>query len=179
MLLDIGKLEEKPSDKIPDMKDRLVELIPTLMEHRCSTGHAGGFLERVERGTWAGHIVEHVAIELQCLANMEVGFGKTIGTETKGVYKVVFRYRDPEVGVEAGKAAVKIVDSLFKNKPIKIEPIIARLKDIREENIFGPSTDSIIKEAESRGIPYIRLNKHSYVQLHGGQYLSHWCGYSR
>jgi cyanophycin synthetase len=99
---------------------------------------------------------------------MEVGFGKTIGTETKGVYKVVFRYRDPEVGVEAGKAAVKIVDSLFKNKPIKIEPIIARLKDIREENIFGPSTDSIIKEAESRGIPYIRLNKHSYVQLGHG-----------
>jgi cyanophycin synthetase len=168
MLLDIGKLEEKPSDNIPDMKDRLLKLIPTLMEHRCSLGYTGGFLERVERGTWAGHIVEHVAIELQCLANMEVGFGKTIGTDTKGVYKVVFRYRDPEVGLEAGKAAVKIVDALFKNKLIKIEPIITRLKEIREENIFGPSTYSIIKEAESRGIPYIRLNKHSYVQLGHG-----------
>ena len=168
MLLDIGKLEKKPSDMIPDMKDRLLKLIPTMMEHRCSPGYIGGFLERVESGTWAGHIVEHVAIELQCLANMEVGFGKTIGTDTKGVYKVVFRYRDPEVGVEAGKAAVKIVDALFKNKPIKIAPIIAHLKEIREENIFGPSTYSIIKEAESRGIPYIRLNKHSYVQLGHG-----------
>ncbi len=168
MLLDIGKLEKKPSDMVPDMKDRLVKLIPTLMEHRCSPGYPGGFLERVERGTWAGHIVEHVAIELQCLANMEVGFGKTLETDTKGVYKVVFRYRDPEVGVEAGKVAVKIVDALFKNKPIKIDPIIAWLKEIREENMFGPSTYSIIKEAESRGIPHIRLNKHSYVQLGHG-----------
>ncbi len=168
MLLDIGKLEEKPSDMVPDMKDRLLKLMPSIMEHRCSPGHIGGFLERIERGTWAGHIVEHVAIELQCLANMEVGFGKTIGTDAKGVYKVVFRYRDQEVGVEAGKAAVKIVDALFKNKPIKIEPIIARLKVIREENIFGPSTYSIIKEAESRGIPHIRLNKQSYVQLGHG-----------
>ena len=165
MLLNIGKLEEKPSNMVPNMKDQLLKLIPTIMEHRCSPGHVGGFLERIEKGTWAGHIVEHVALELQCLANMEVGFGKTIGTDTKGVYKVVFRYRDAEVGVEAGKAAVKIVDALFKNKPIKIDPIIARLKEIREENIFGPSTHSIIKEAESRGIPYIRLNKHSYVQL--------------
>ncbi|MDO9536917.1 MAG: cyanophycin synthetase [Thermoplasmata archaeon] len=168
MLLDIGKLEERPSDMIPDLKGRLLKLIPTMIEHRCSPGCIGGFIERVVEGTWAGHIVEHVAIELQCLANMDVGFGKTLGTDTKGVYKVVFRYRDPEVGIEAGKAAVKIVDALFNNRPIKFEPIITRLKEIREENMFGPSTYSIIKEAQSRGIPYIRLNKHSYVQLGHG-----------
>ncbi|MBA3045604.1 MAG: cyanophycin synthetase [Candidatus Thermoplasmatota archaeon] len=168
MLLDIGELEERPSDTIPDMKDRLLKLIPTMMEHRCSPGYPGGFLERVGEGTWAGHIVEHVAIELQCLAHMDVGFGKTLGTDAKGVYKVVFRYRDPEVGVEAGKAAVMIVDALFNNKPIQIKPIITRLNEIRDENMFGPSTHSIIKEAQSRGIPHIRLNKHSYVQLGHG-----------
>jgi cyanophycin synthetase len=168
MRLDIGELEDKPSDLVPDLKDRLVKLIPTMVDHRCSPGHIGGFLERVEEGTWAGHIVEHVAIELQCLANMNVGFGKTRGTEKKGVYEIVFRYRDPEAGMEAGKAAVKIVNALFNKKSVKVQPIIAKLKAVREKNMFGPSTHSIVKEAQSRGIPHIRLNKHSYVQLGHG-----------
>ncbi len=168
MLLDIGKLEEKPSDMVPGLKDRLCRLIPTIAEHRCSLGYPGGFLERVETGTWAGHIVEHLAIELQCLANMNVGFGKTRETSEKGVYTVVFRYRSPEAGIEAGKAAVRIVDALFQKRQIRIAPIISQLKEVREANLFGPSTFSIIKEAASRGIPYIHLNNQSYVQLGHG-----------
>jgi cyanophycin synthetase len=168
MLLDIGKLEEIPSSKVPDFKDRLLKMIPTMMEHRCSKGHEGGFIERIEEGTWAGHIVEHIALELQCLANMYVGFGKTRETAQKGVYTVVYRYRDEEVGIEAGKAAVDIVDKLFQKKTIKVQPIIDRLKEIREDNMIGPSTYSIVREARDRGIPYMRLNKHSYVQLGHG-----------
>ena len=168
MLLDIGKLEEEPSNMVPGLKDRLCKLIPTMAEHRCSLGYPGGFLERVETGTWAGHIVEHVAIELQCLANMNVGFGKTRETSEKGVYTVVFRYRSPEAGIEAGEAAVRIVDALFQKRQIRIAPIISQLKEVREANLFGPSTFSIIKEAASRGIPYIRLNNQSYVQLGHG-----------
>ncbi len=168
MLLDIGELEGKPSDMVPGLKDRLCRLIPTIAEHRCSLGYPGGFLERVETGTWAGHIVEHVAIELQCLANMNVGFGKTRETSEKGVYTVVFRYRSPEAGIEAGEAAVRIVDALFQNRRIRIASIISQLKEVREANLFGPSTFSIIKEAASRGIPYIRLNNQSYVQLGHG-----------
>ena len=165
MQLDIGDYEERPSDTVPGFLERIRELIPTLIEHRCSLGYTGGFFERVERGTWAGHIVEHVAIELQCLAKMEVGFGKTLDTDKKGIYDVVFRYRDEEVGIEAARYAVKIVENLFNDQPIDIKPIVHHLKEIREENLFGPSTQSIVDEAKKRDIPVIRLNQHSFVQL--------------
>ncbi|HEQ78803.1 MAG TPA: cyanophycin synthetase [Euryarchaeota archaeon] len=165
MKLDIGELEEKPTDKIPHFKDNMESILPTLVEHRCSLNKEGGFFERIVTGTWAGHVVEHVAIELQCLAMTTVGFGKSIGTSEKGVYDIVFRYRDEEVGMEAGKAAVEIVQNLFDGKLTEVRPIIKNLKEIREKNLFGPSTRSIIDQAKSRGIPHIRLNNHSYVQL--------------
>ncbi|MCF8221954.1 MAG: cyanophycin synthetase [Bacteroidales bacterium] len=165
MQLDLGELEEKPSDTIPGFKGRIEKILPTLVEHNCSVGRRGGFFERIERGTWAGHIAEHVAIELQCLANMEVGFGKSYSTDEYGVYNIVFRYRDEEVGLEAGKFAVQIVNNLFNNKETDISPVIQRLKEIRENNLLGPSTQSIVSEAQNRSIPVIRLNDDSYVQL--------------
>lgn len=165
MQLDIGEFEERPSDTVPGFKDRISELIPTLIEHRCSLGYHGGFFERLERGTWAGHIIEHVALELQCLAKMEVGFGKTLDTNKKGIYDIVFRYRDEEVGIEAARAAVDIVEKLFNDESIELRPIIHHLKEIREQNLFGPSTQSIVDEAKKRDIPVIRLNAHSFVQL--------------
>ncbi len=165
MQLDIDKLEEKPSDTIPGFKARVEKILPSLVEHQCSLGHRGGFFERLDRGTWAGHIVEHVALELQCLAKMEVGFGKTYDTDDTGIYIVVYRYRDEEAGIEAGKYAVEIVNNLFKNQETEIPPIIDRLKEIRENNLLGPSTQSIVFEANKRGIPVIRLNNESYVQL--------------
>ncbi len=163
--LDIGDLENKPTDKVAGFRERMEEIIPTLIEHRCSKGRRGGFFERLERGTWAGHVVEHVAIELQCLAKTEVGFGKTYNTQEKGVYDVVYRYRDEEVGIQAGKYAVEIVEALFDCRSIDIKPMIYDLKVIREKNLYGPSTQSIVDEAKERGIPIIRLNRHSYVQL--------------
>ncbi len=168
MELDIGKYEELPTDKLPGFKERIVDLIPSLHEHRCSPGHPGGLIERMERGTWLGHITEHMAIELQCLAATQVGFGKTLDTKRKGIYHVVYRYRDEEVGLAAGTAAVKIVEAMAEGEEIDIEPIIHNLKVIREDNLLGPSTRSIVDEALSRDIPMIRLNKYSYVQLGHG-----------
>ena len=168
MELDIGELENQPSNKIPGFTKRLRSLIPTLKQHHCSRGYEGGFLERVKEGTWAGHIVEHVSIELQCLANIEVGFGKTLSTDAEGIYDIVYRYRDEEAGIQAGKNAVMIVESLIHGKKVDLKSIILDLKEIREASLLGPSTLSIVKEAEKRGIPFIRLNSESYVQLGHG-----------
>jgi cyanophycin synthetase len=165
MELDIGKYEFLPSNKVPGLKKRIANLIPTLKGHRCSRGYEGGFLERIKEGTWAGHIVEHVAIELQCLAKLEVGFGKTIDSDREGIYNVVYRYRDEAVGLKAGEMAVEIVDSLFKGKDNEIQSKILELKKIRDRHLFGPTTQSIVDEAKKRGIPFIRLNSESYVQL--------------
>jgi cyanophycin synthetase len=165
MELDIGEFEFLPSNKIPNLKKRIVNLIPTLKNHRCSRGYEGGFIERVEEGTWAGHIVEHVAIELQCLANLEVGYGKTIDSDIKGIYKVLYRYRVEEVGLKAGEMAVEIVESLFTGKDCEIQNKIIELKKIRDRYLLGPTTISIVNEAKKRGIPFIRLNSESYVQL--------------
>ena len=170
MKLDIGNLEEKPTDLVPNFKCRLKKMMPSLYEHHCSPGKPGGFFDRLERGTWAGHVVEHVAIELQCLAGNEVSFGKSFSTEEETVYNIVYNYIDENVGLKAGKFAVSIVEKLFQHKSTEIEPLIYRLKEIRNASLLGPSTESIVTEARSRGIPHIRLNEYSYVQLGQGRY---------
>ncbi len=170
MKLDIGSLEEKPTDLVSGFKTRLEEIMPTLHEHHCSPGRPGGFFERVERGTWASHVVEHIAIELQCLAENEVSFGKTFSTEEDTIYNTVYSYIDENVGLKAGEFAVAIVEKLFQGETPEIEPLIYQLKKIRDASLLGPSTEAIVKEAERRDIPHIRLNEHSYVQLGHGRY---------
>jgi len=170
MRLDIGELEERPSDTVPGIVARLTELLPSLQEHRCSVGRPGGFLERLERGTWAGHVVEHVAIELQNLIGFSVGYGKTIDSYDTGIYNVIYRYRDEACGLAAGIEAVDIVDRLFHGGDIDILAIVSRLKTIRDEHMLGPSTASIVNAAERRDIPYFRLTEDSsYVQLGHGR----------
>jgi cyanophycin synthetase len=165
MLLDIGEFEEQPSDTLPGFPDRLSQLIPTLYSHECSVGEPGGFLQRLKRGTWAGHIVEHIALELQCLAGTDVGFGKTYGTLDKGIYKVVYRYRVESVGLRAGEAAVALVEAVAHDRPFDIDAVVAELKVLREDNMLGPSSLSIVEEAKRRGIPTRRQNTSSHVQL--------------
>ena len=165
LLLDIGEFESRPSDEIPGFPDRLVDLLPTLHSHRCSVGAPGGFIQRLHRGTWAAHIVEHVALELQCLAGMEVGFGKTLGTHEDGVYKVAYRYRVESAGLMAGREAVTLVQSVAAERSFDVDAVVARLKELREAYRLGPSTQSIVDEAERRGIPAMRLNDASFVQL--------------
>ncbi|MBU1582761.1 MAG: cyanophycin synthetase [Proteobacteria bacterium] len=165
MVLDIKDYESRPSDKINGFSDRLVQLMPTLKDHGCSIGKPGGFIQRLERGTWAGHIIEHIAIELQCLAGMAVGYGKTLGTLQKGVYIVVFRYLVESAGLKAAQDAVSIFEAMAKEERFDVSRIISDLKILREDHMLGPTTWSIVKEAKSRDIPFIRLNEESYIQL--------------
>ncbi len=165
MKLDLEEMEEKPSNKIPGFKENIEKLLPGLYEHRCSEGVAGGFLSRVEEGTWLGHIIEHVALELQTIAGMDMGFGRTRTTGKQGEYFVVFDYMEEEAGVYAAKAAFNLVQSLINNSKYNLEEDVQKLREIRENTRLGPSTGSIVEEAEKRGIPFIRLNKQSLVQL--------------
>lgn len=165
MLLDIGELEEKPTNKIPGFLERLKALLPTTYTHRCSEGREGGFWSRVETGTWMGHVIEHIALEIQTLAGMECGYGRTREAGKEGVYHVVFSYYEAKAGIYAAKAAVRIADALIKGEEYDLDYDIQKLREIREEERLGPSTGSIVEEAIKRKIPYIRLNRHSLVQL--------------
>jgi len=165
MLLDLEELEEKPTDKIPGFIERLQALMPTLYEHRCSEGVPGGFFMRVKEGTWMGHVIEHIALELQTLAGMDTGFGRTRESDKKGVYHVVFSYHEAKAGIYTARAAVRIAEALINDEPCDLQADIQELREIREEERLGPSTGSIVEEAEKRKIPYIRLNRHSLVQL--------------
>ena len=168
MKLDLEEMEHYPSNEINGFPERLVKLIPSLYEHRCSRGYEGGFIERLKEGTWMGHIIEHVALEIQILAGMECGFGRTRGDGKEGVYKVVFAYEQERAGIYAAKAAFAIIEALIANKSYNIEKDIQELRLIREEERFGPSTASIIDEAKKRNIPILRLNEYSLVQLGWG-----------
>lgn len=165
MVLDIQEMEERPTNTIDGFLERLKTMFTSMQEHRCSVGTAGGFFQRVEEGTWIGHVIEHIALEIQSLAGMEVGFGRTRDYGEKGVYNVVFAYTESEVGVYAAKAAVKIAEALVDGTDCDLDADIQEMRELREQYRLGPSTGSIIEEAESRGIPWIRLNKHSLCQL--------------
>lgn len=170
MALDIHDYEHKPSNTLKGFNEGLLALIPSLQTHGCSIGGHGGFVQRLQQGTWAGHIIEHIALELQGLAGMDVGYGKTLDTEQLGVYLVIFRYQVESVGLRAAEAAVALFEAVAENKPFDIAPIVAELKVLREENMLGPTTRSIVNEALARGIPHIRLNHDSYIQLGYGAY---------
>ena len=165
MRLDLEELEHRPTNKIDGFQHRLETMFPSMYEHRCSEGHPGGFFKRVTEGTWMGHVIEHIALELQTLAGMDCGFGRTRTTGTEGIYYVVFSYMEEDAGVYAAKAAVKIAQALVDAVPYDLAYDIQQLREIREDTRLGPSTGCIVEEAQKRGIPYIRLNKQSLVQL--------------
>ena len=165
MKLDLEDMEQRPTNTIEGFRDRLEKMFPSLVEHRCSVGTRGGFFQRVEEGTWMGHVIEHIALEIQTLAGMDTGFGRTRGTGTEGEYYVVFSYMEEDAGVYAARAAVRITQALTDNVEYDLNDDIQKLRVIREETRLGPSTGCIVEEAAKRNIPYIRLNKQSLVQL--------------
>ena len=165
MRLDLEETEHTPTNKIPGFRERIETLLPSMYTHRCSEGTEGGFFKRVEMGTWMGHVIEHIALEIQTLAGMDVGFGRTRETKTPGTYNVVFNYIEESAGVYAAEEAVKIAESLMNATDYDINACIQTLKEIRERERLGPSTGSIVEEAASRKIPWIRLGKNSLVQL--------------
>ncbi|MFL5749164.1 MAG: cyanophycin synthetase [Chloroflexota bacterium] len=172
MVVDLGVLEEFPSDRIPGFNDALIGLLPSLEDHACSLGRRGGFISRLKEGTWAGHIAEHIALELQNLAGTDVRHGKTRATGEPGRYNVIYEFREESVGLEAGQIAVALVNHLVAptdpDHQLDFMAELERLIRLAERQAFGPSTQAILDEAASRDIPYIRLDRHSLVQLGQG-----------
>ena len=172
MQLDLQELAEKPSNEIPGFYQGLVEALPSLDGHFCSPGCRGGFLMRVREGTMMGHIVEHVALELQELAGMPAGFGRTRETATPGVYHVVFEYENEKAGCYAARAAVRLCQSIVEMgyyPKSELEQDIQDLKALHQEAALGPSTEAIIKAAEARDIPWMQLGARYLIQLGYGK----------
>jgi cyanophycin synthetase len=171
-VVDLGVLEEFPSNKIPGFVDALVGMLPTLEDHACSLGRRGGFITRLREGTWAGHVAEHIALELQNLAGTDVRHGKTRGTGEYGRYNVVFEYREEQVGIEAGRMAVALVNHLVAPSDeafaFDLMAELEKLILLAERLAFGPSTQALLDEAAGRDIPFIRLDRFSLVQLGQG-----------
>lgn len=165
MRLDLEDMEEKPTNKISGFRERIEAMFPTMIEHRCSEGVRGGFFSRIDRGTWMGHVIEHIALEIQTLAGMETGFGRTRETKTPGVYNVVFSYVEESVGMYAAEASVRIAEALIAGTDYDVQADIQKMREIRERVRLGPSTGSIVDEAVARDIPWIRLGTNSLVQL--------------
>jgi cyanophycin synthetase len=165
MQLDLDIFESLPTDWLPGFTEDLITLLPGLLTHRCSPGYEGGFLERLKEGTWLGHVVEHVALEIQCMAGMECGFGRTRSTGTKGIYNVVFSYLNENAGRYAAVAAVKFIEALATQCRYDIDADISHLKRIYEEAQPGPSTAAIIAEARRRDIPVTCLDRGSLYVL--------------
>ncbi|MGI8587961.1 MAG: cyanophycin synthetase [Chloroflexia bacterium] len=170
--IDIGRFEALPSNKLPGFTERLVDLLPSLWEHRCSEGRPGGFLERLRLGTYMGHILEHVILELQSLAGIDVGFGRTRSTGRYGQYRVVVDYKDEEAAKMCVDLALEIVDALTTDPPetIDLAACLADIRETAEDNMLGPSTQALVDAAKRRGIPAFRLSGGSLVQLGHGRY---------
>ncbi len=170
LVVDLGSLEDFPTNTLPDFTDNLLQMLPGLREHSCSRGRRGGFVERLNEGTWLGHVTEHVALALQQAVGHDIRRGKT--RQVKGVhgrYNIIYGYIDEQVGLAASRLAVRMVNHLVSADPdfdfeAELEQFILRA----ERTAFGPSTQAILDEAVSRDIPWIRLNKHSLVQLGQG-----------
>src|SRR3954470_5472748 len=170
LVVDLGSLEEFPTNTIPGFTDHLLEMLPGLREHSCSRGRRGGFAERLHEGTWLGHVAEHCALALQQVAGHDMRRGKTRQVKGRpGHYNVVFGYADEQVGLAAARLAVRLVNHLVRPDPEldwdeELEGFLVRA----QRTAFGPSTQAIIDEAASRDIPWLRLNQYSLVQLGHG-----------
>ncbi len=163
--IDLGELEDYPSNTIPGFYERLTGMLPSLVEHYCGVGERGGFLQRLRNGTWTGHIMEHVCLELQSLAGMPVTFGKARETDVRGVYKVVFRTDQEQVGRKALELGKELVLAAINDEPYDVAGAIEQLRRRIDRDYLGPSTAHIVRAAEESKIPFIRLNDVNLVQL--------------
>ena len=174
MEVDIGELEERPTNKIPGFYEHLTELLPGLYEHSCSVGKPGGFLQRMREGTWMGHVLEHVAWSCRIWPGPRSPAARPAARASAGVYNVVYAYAQEDVGIAAGKLAIRLLNHIiYDTEPDfdfvgELEEKVIRLA---ERLAFGPSTGAIVSEAERRGIPVLRLDpRRSFVQLGHGAY---------
>lgn len=173
--VDIGDLEQFPSNLLPGLTERLIAWLPGLIEHRCGVGERGGFVQRLHEGTWAAHILEHVVLELQNLAGMPTGFGKTRKAAEPSLYKMAFRTREEHVGRAALYAGCELLLAAINDTPFDLNTNVAKLSELVDALCLGPSTMHIVQAASDHSIPWIRLNEGNLVQLgHGNKQRRIW-----
>ncbi len=180
LLIDLGELENWPTARLgDDFIDALLEMLPGLQEHGCSYREPGGFVRRMreDEGTWLGHVLEHMAIDLQNVAGAQVTFGKTRATGEPGHYNVVYEYEHDEVGLEAGRFAIRILRHLLpeelaaeKDDDFDFEEERDSFIRFAQRRTLGPSTAALVRAAEERDIPWLRLNRYSLIQLGHGRF---------
>ena len=163
--VDLGRLEDFPSNTLPGFNERIMSWLPTMIEHRCSIGERGGFFERLRAGTWMGHVLEHVTLELQTLAGTPVGYGRAREAKTRGVYKVVIEYKEEKFALECLQAAHRLLMAAIDDTPFEVTAEVKRLRQVLLDVQLGPSTRSIVEAAIARGIPSQRLTEGSLVRL--------------
>lgn len=171
--LDLEQWTEQFTNEIPGFLEGLVKTLPSLIEHRCSPGYRGGFLERVERGTLLSHVVEHVALELQTLAGMKVGFGRARKTADLNIYQVVFEFENERAGRYAARAAVRLCQSIAETGSYPQDEFQQDLQDLealKNDAALGPSTETLVTEAEQRGIPWSQMGARAMIRLGLGVY---------
>jgi cyanophycin synthetase len=186
--IDLGRLEEFPTNRLPGFADALLKLMPSVGRHRCSLKVRGGFEKRLKEGTWLGHVAEHVALELQTLAGSRAVRGKTRSVKNKpGVYNVMFAYNEEQVGLAAGRAAFELINSLLPGElqgvrgldrifrfegggDFNLEGRLDALRRLVRRNQLGPTTKALVDEAKRRGIPVMRLDNQSLIQLGHGRF---------
>ena len=168
--VDLGKYVDIPSCDIANFNERLVSMLPGLKKHKCSTGYINGFYERLERGTYLAHIMEHMALEIQTMLGYDLKFGKTRYLKDDTVYFLVFSYANDIVGYESAKLAFDIIHSLLNNTEIDVSTRLLEIQAKASENELGPSTAAIVEEAQKRKIPTMRIGENSIVQLGYGKY---------
>ena len=148
--VDLQDLKDSASNEIPGFNDRLMSWLPTMIEHHCSIGERGGFFERLRRGTYPAHMLEHIALELQELAGTKVAFGKARESLEEGVYRVIVQYREEALGRAALADARELLLAAIHDRPYDVAATISRLRKLSHEVCLGPSTGSIVNAARAR-----------------------------
>lgn len=167
--VDLGRFEQLPTDKLPGFTERLMSVLPSLIEHRCSVGERGGFLRRLQTGTWLGHVLEHVTLELQSLTHAPVGWGRARETTQPGVYKVVVKCEDTRFAEQCLRSAHGLIMTTVEGKTFELETELERLRELADKLCLGPSTRAIVQAARDRGIPFLRLTEGNLMQLGYGK----------
>jgi cyanophycin synthetase len=163
--VDLGHFEDLPTDKLVGFTDRLMARLPSLIEHQCSIGERGGFRQRLETGTWLGHVLEHVTLELQSITHVPVGWGRARETLERGVYKVVVKCDDARFAEQCMRAARELILTTVDDRPFDLDRELNRLRGLADQLCLGPSTRAIVQAARTRGIPCIRLTDGNLIQL--------------
>jgi cyanophycin synthetase len=167
--VDLGAYDTQPSNTLPGFVDRLTAWLPSMIEHRCSEGVRGGFFMRLRDGTWLGHVLEHVTLELQTLAHLPVGYGRTRETAERGVYRVVVECHDPSFGEDCLRTGRDLVLAAIDDRPFDVQGQLHRLRELADKVCLGPSTQAIVSAAKARGIPHVRISHGNLVQLGYGK----------